>query len=321
VTTTGAIETAGPVFVGGSPRSGTHIVAHLLASHSRYALVRQEVGFHCNARGVPGFVRGRIEKDQLVQRIRERWWPRFGPTGGGGLEGVVSRETVEAALERFLVEDGDDRKAPSARLVRSILDPVAAAAGKPLWVEKSLQNVQAAPVLTWLMPAAKVIHVVRDGRDVACSLAGVSFGPDSRTEALRRWATRVRTADASAREAPAGTVLTLQLEDLVLYDRDASYRRLLDFLALPDEKGTRAFFETELTAERAHVGRWRAELSAYEQTELTQHYEAILTRMRNVGVSCAPPERPGGVSHGVRAREPANPYDPFAGTPPQERRR
>jgi hypothetical protein len=319
VNTPDRIEAEGPVFIGGAPRSGTHILAHLLSSHPRYALVPNEVGFHCNALGVPGYVRRRIDKDELAQRIRERWWSRYGPAGESGLEGVVSRATLESVLRTFLEDEGDDRETASAQLIRSILDPVAAEAGKPFWVEKSLQNVQAAGVLTSLLPTAKVIHVVRDGRDVACSLAALSFGPDSRAEALARWAKRVASAHASTGEARDGAVFTIQLEDLVLYDREASYRRLLEFLALADDERAHAFFETEITPERAHLGRWRAELTPDEQRELTQRYEATLEHLRQAGVEWAATERPGDVSHGVKVRERPNPYDPYAGVPPSDR--
>lgn len=304
------IDGAGPIFVGGSPRSGTHIVSHLIASHSRYAFVPHEVGFHCNMLTIPGYVRGWLTKDELVERLR-RWWPTFGPTYPGGLEGVIGRETFESAIAQFLAEGEEDRKSASARLIHSILDPVAAEAGKPFWVEKSVLNVMAAPILTTLLPTAKVIHVVRDGRDVACSLVSVPFGPDSHYEALARWAKRVTHADKSARRLGSDTVLTLHLEDLVHFDREATYKRLLDFLGLAEEERTRNFFSQEVTAQRAHLGRWRAELSHDEQVELTVRYEATLDELRRAGVRCIPPERVGGISHGVDSREPENPYDPF----------
>ena len=41
------------VFVGGTGRSGTHILGRLLGSHARFADVPIESRFHCNKRGMP----------------------------------------------------------------------------------------------------------------------------------------------------------------------------------------------------------------------------------------------------------------------------
>ena len=55
------------------------------------------------------------------------------------------------------------------RFVRGCFDDYAHKQGKPSWVEMSLDNVAAAPTLLALFPRAKIINMVRDPRDVACS--------------------------------------------------------------------------------------------------------------------------------------------------------
>jgi sulfotransferase family protein len=302
-----AEEPRRPVFVGGSSRSGTHAVAHMLGTSSLFHMIPRELGFHAVPAGLVGYVRERFDRDDLIERLRRRWW-RVVP-GAVGFEGVVTREQLDAALAEFAAAPAD-RVAAGRELVRTLLDPVAAAAGKPSWVEKSTSTAVAAPVLGAMFPDAGIVHVVRDGRDVASSIARMPWGPDTVPEALEYWADRLRRAESGAREVAPGRILVLHLEDLVLLDREGSYRRLLEYLRMEDERAMRAFFDAEVTAERAHLGRWRADLDEQGRERLTLAYRDVLRRLREEGVTCAPPERALEVSY-AGDDEDANPLDPW----------
>ena len=297
-----------PVFVGGSSRSGTHPVAHLIGQSALFHLIPRELGFHAVPEGLVGYVRGRFDRAELIEKLSRRWWRPIPDMVG--FEGVVTREQLDAALAR-LAAASDDRIAASRAFMDTLLDPVAKAAGKPSWVEKSTSTVVAAPVLLEMFPDAAIVHVVRDGRDVACSIARMPWGPDTVPEALEYWADRLRRAESGARAAPPDRVLVLYLEDLVLLDRERSYERLLDHLRIESEPAMRSFFDSELTAERAHLGRWRAELEAPEREKVDALYRDVLRQLREEGVECAPPERSLGVSYEA-AEGSISPLDPWA---------
>jgi hypothetical protein len=282
-------------------------VAHLLGRSSVFELVPRELFFHTVPEGLVGYVRGRFDRDELIERLRRRFW-RVG-AGKAGFEGVVTREQLDEALASFAAAP-DDRVAASRALVETLVDPIAAVAGKPSWVEKSTQTAVGAPVLLTMFPEAGVVHVVRDGRDVACSLAKMPWGPATVPEAIGYWADRLRRADAAARELPDGQVLVIHLEDLVLLDRDATYARLLDYLRLGSEPAMETFFESELTPERAHLGRWRAELEPALREEVDATYRDTLRQLRAEGVACAPPDRELEVSYS--ADEAVSPLDPWS---------
>jgi|RhiMetdeSRZDD1v2_1073273.scaffolds.fasta_scaffold73998_4 hypothetical protein len=301
-------EARAPVFVGGSSRSGTHPVAHLLARSSVFELVPRELVFHAVPEGLVGYVKGRFDRDELIEKLRRRFW-RVVP-GKSGFEGVVTREQLDDALAAFAAAP-EDRVAAARALVQSLVDPIARAAGKPSWVEKSTQTAVGAPVLLTLFPDAGIVHVVRDGRDVACSMAKMPWGPDTVPEAVGYWADRLRRADAAARELPRDRVLVIHLEDLVLLDRDATYARLLDYVRLESEPEMAAFFESELTAERAHLGRWRTELEPAVREQVDATYREALAQLRAEGVTCAPPDRELEVSYAA-GEAGHNPFDPWS---------
>jgi len=70
---------AGPppiVFVGGTGRSGTHVVAKMLGRHSFYRNINNEVRFHCNPRGYPDLLAGSVSLDEFLKKLRKFWWYR-----------------------------------------------------------------------------------------------------------------------------------------------------------------------------------------------------------------------------------------------------
>src|SRR5438477_2771331 len=88
-------ERQGPVpvlFVGGTGRSGSHIIARLLAKSAVYNLIPVEVRFHVDDDGFPGLLAGTVTKEQFVRRLRGFWWKGFQTDRFRGLHNVVPRE-------------------------------------------------------------------------------------------------------------------------------------------------------------------------------------------------------------------------------------
>src|SRR2546423_15723282 len=65
------------VFVGGTGRSGTHVLAKLLSKHPRLSLIPVEVRFHVEDQGFPGLLAGTTSKEDFVRRLRGFWWKGF----------------------------------------------------------------------------------------------------------------------------------------------------------------------------------------------------------------------------------------------------
>ena len=70
-------------------------------------------------------------------------------------------------------------------------------------------------------------------------------------------------------------VLTLRMEDLLRYDREASFRRLLEFLGLGDDPAVRTFFDERATGDRAHIGRWRTDVPPEIQPAFLATYREL----------------------------------------------
>jgi hypothetical protein len=307
------VSTAPPVFIGETPRSGSHALGHLIASHSRYHVLPEEVVFHANDAGLVGYLDGSLTRDELVDALRGQWWNRpafWDRRKTFGLSTMIDPTDFEAALAEF--QGIDDPVAAGRALVERMLDPLAARAGKSGWVEHTPHNVGACMALARVFPDAKFIHIVRDGRDRACSVVRLPWGPDTVEEAISAWAWKLQADEEQARELAPGRMLVVQLEDLVLVDREGTLRRLLEFLELDEEESLRTFFDKNLTAQRAHVGRWRGELAEPERGRIARLYAETLARLKEAGVSCAPVDHGIDVTYARAESEPPNPYDTWS---------
>lgn len=296
------------VFVGGTGRSGTHILSYLLDRHSRFHGVPIECRFHCNPKGLADVVRGRAEPEDFLRKLRGYWWhrvrvgdrayvrARWRAVGRGevrGLHTVIAPERFEEAVGRFEATHGEDLLGASRTLFYDLLAPGAAEAGKPVLVEMSCFTIAAADGLAEIFPEARFVHSVRDGRDSGSSKVALrrkAHHPTDVASGIEFWADRLRQAERGVRglsPTDRERLHVVSLDELVHSDREAAYAGLCAFLGVGDEPAMREFFEAEMSAGAAHRERWREGLSEAEQAEVVRRYEATLERLEVEGYHCA----------------------------------
>jgi hypothetical protein len=76
-------------------------------------------------------------------------------------------------------------------------------------------------------------------------------------KAILWWQDRMRLAIEAKKSIQNSQFLTLDLEKLVLEDREFSYNSLLRLLDINDEPKMKTFFDSEVDVKRANIGRWR----------------------------------------------------------------
>ena len=294
------------VFVGGTGRSGTHVLGELIGRNRRYALVPIESRFHVNPQGFPDLLAGEVTAEEFVEKLRKFWWRRI-PAGEPlpalaprmalgretrGLYKAVSEDTFEAAVARFEDrESGESLELSCRRLFLDLLWPIADEAGKHALVEMSTHNAARAPELARLFPDAKLVHIVRDGRDAGSSKVGKrqkDHHPSDVAEGVDWWLERIERAERSIAEAPDEFVLTLSLDELATGDREGAYASLLAFLGIPQAPKMRRFLDDHMSAENSSRGRWREGLSEADQREINARYERAIERLEGHGYPSGP---------------------------------
>jgi hypothetical protein len=115
--------------------------------------------------------------------------------------------------------------------VRQVFGLWASTRGKPRYADKTPVYVLHMRELARLFPEAAFVHLVRDGRDVACSFLELGWA-DTIEEAAMHWRLRVTRGRRAGRTLPAGRYLELRYEDLV-QDPGAQLRALCATIELP----------------------------------------------------------------------------------------
>ena len=294
-------ERSGPaelVFVGGTGRSGTHVIGRLLGAHPRLADVPIEARFHCNKRGIPDLLEGRVSLDGFLAKLRDFWWHRVRiDDQPRGLYNLLTRAELDRAVAGFEAGYHDDPVSACRALFRDLLWRVAEAEGKPGLVEMSSHNVKEAQILRRLFPDARFVHTVRDGRDSASSVTTKTWGPDRIPAAIDWWAGRLRAIDAGVRGSEDGAsyslgpgrLYTVVLDDLVAGDREAAFNGLLGFLGLEDAQPIREYFDGRMDAGAANRGRWSKGLGPLGRARVRRKYERTLSELAAEGNHVAAP--------------------------------
>ena len=297
-----------PVFIGGSGRSGTTVTLNLLQRHPQFhASLPREIKFLTSRHGLLDLVYTRpfsVEEDlhgyryNLVTRVLpllrrnqmeyftnnlfNRWWSEEGKAGKArGLVQSVSLEVVENAHNEFIRTFALNRASAAREFFYSLAD--AQIKKDALYFGDSTPvNMMHADQIHQLMPEARFINVIRDGRDVAVSISKERWGPNDPYEALSWWANRVHRAALALKRVNPNSVLQYRIEDLIVHEREKSYANLLNFLKLEDSEVLREYFAEQLTAEKLHTGRWRNEVK--DSDRFNAKYKALCKKLLSKGI-------------------------------------
>jgi hypothetical protein len=301
------------VFVGGTGRSGTHIVAQLLGRSHNLAMIPVEVRFHTDPDGFPGLLSGEVSLEHFVRRLRGFWWKGFQTRRFRGMFRFVDRDRFDAAVAAFEVRFAEDREEACRRLFFDLLwfrtERQRTIRGL---VEQSCDTVAQAPTLLRLFDRARFIHVVRDGRDASASRVTQTKGlirPRTRAQGLAWWEDRLARVEAGAAAIPPERLLIVSLDELLLIGGGETLRPLMHFCGTRATSRVRFFYGNRMNREQAHSERWREGLSDRRAARLQHSYEAALDRLeasgaRSVALLRRTLERTGGGA----ADEPPKPY-------------
>jgi hypothetical protein len=280
------------IFVGGTGRSGTHIVSRFLGRHGRLHAIGVECRFHVEEQGFPGLLDGSVTKDAFLERMRGFWWKGTMTGRERGMHKFMPPERFEAALAEF--DRSFDPESPDVacrKLYIELLWPEAMRKGASGLIEQSCDTIAAATTLMRLFPEAKFIHVIRDGRDASASRVSQTRGrsyPRTRMQGLKWFETRIRRIEDGARRIPEERLLQVSLEDILLPPRHEAAKSVARFAGVRFGRRMRRFFYGKMDLSQANAVRWKKGLSARKEARIEKRYVEMIEGLEADGVSSAP---------------------------------
>ncbi|MGH9470533.1 MAG: sulfotransferase family protein [Terriglobia bacterium] len=269
-----------PVFIVGSPRSGNNFLYHTLLSAGGFALYRASAQVFNMM--VPKFGDPAVRRNR--RRLVKAWLasPYFERTG---LDASV--------IEKKLMEGSEN----GGEFLRIIMEEMCRQQGARRWATVSVEEILYLPEIKRTIPEALVLHIVRDGRDVALSLAKMGFvrpfpwdRKRTRLVAALYWDWVVRKGREYGQRLGAD-YMEFHYEDLVQNPRDTLSKigrfieHDLDYDRIRTSGvGTVAEPNTSFRPESGKrefnpVGRWRKAYSEEELLTLEKHIGGLLQEL------------------------------------------
>jgi hypothetical protein len=202
-----------PVFIVGCSRSGTTLLRLMLDSHPSLAIP---------------------DESHFITELHRGWLgARRSPAS------TLERVLVHSRFLRWGLDPAEVRRMaavtrPSSygEVMRTVFAAYAATRGKPRWGDKTPSYIAHIPLLAELFPGAQFIHIIRDGREVARSVAAHRWGPPTPVTAALRWKRQVRAGRRAGRQLPSERYLEVRLEELIVAP-ERVLRGVCDFLHEP----------------------------------------------------------------------------------------
>jgi Sulfotransferase family len=278
-------------FVGGTGRSGTHVVSRLLSSHGKLHLIPVECRFHVEERGFPGLLAGTVTKRDFLKRLRGFWWRGFQTNRMRGMYRFVPRERFDRAVSQF--DDAFDANPELAcrDLFWDLLWPAEAEGEVSGLVEQSCDTIAQAGLLRRLFADSAFVHVVRDGRDSSASRVSQTKGliyPRTRRQGLEWWERRLRAMDAGARALGGEGLTEVSLDELLADPSDEALAELFAVANLSPGRRVRGFLSNRMSLGEANAERWTRSISGAKRARLDALYADALDRLESDGVSAVP---------------------------------
>lgn len=226
-----------PIIVG-APRSGTTLLRLMLDSHPALA-IPPETGFLKLATKLKGRdhkLRERFVRALVTYPAEAPCWPDF----------EIPEEalrTAVAAISPFSFAEG----------YRAFYRLYAGRFGKSRWGDKTPLYCMDLPAIRNVLPEARFVHIIRDGRAAALSLRRMWFSPSDKIGDL---ASYWRNCVLEARRAGLGSpdYLEVRYEDLIL-NAEATLRRISGFIDLKYDEVMLQYYVRAPLRLKEHKGR------------------------------------------------------------------
>ena len=191
-----------PIFIGGMFKSGTSLLRAMLGQHSAIASGLETYWFDWDWSA----------RESEAMKVMYGRLAHFFDMSVAEVSGMAM---ASATAETFLA---------------TLMAEVARRQGKPRWAEKTPGNIAHADRIWAAWPDAKIVHIIRDPRDVFASLVEAKKW-DSPEEFADRWVSTIgRGLRLKGEINPsASSYLAIRYEDLIAAPEE-TMRRVIDFI-------------------------------------------------------------------------------------------
>lgn len=298
------------IFIGGTGRSGTNITRNILANHSQVASFPFEYRFIIDPDGIIDFYHSMsnawspfmadikikrlhhflmnlanrtTKKNNYIDWELSKWFPEyihnvekliselysFKYSGfWPGAKGDNSNYNIWFSNYRNKKELGKIL----GQFIKNNIDQFLIENGKIHFIEDNTWNILFAIEIKELIPKAKLIHIIRDPRDVVASFMKQKWCPHDCKQAVQMYKEIIVRWFNIEKTLSNNYFMYIKLEDLVSKQEDV-IKSICDFSKIPFESSL-----TKIDLSKSNHGRWKKELSRIEKNIVENELSDIIQR-------------------------------------------
>jgi len=294
------------IFIGGTGRSGTNIMKNILALHPRIAVHPFEYRFIIDPDGIIDFYKSAIHcwspyiinnklhrlehflnilseknknKDIYKGWELEKHLPGYINECKKLLNQLIDFKYVgfhyglkkEDEIYFMKYKTKSELKMILGKFIINLIDNYLDDVGKEYYVEDNTHNILFSKELLELIPDAKIIHMIRQPKDVISSLSQQRWAPKDKIQAALWYKSIIDKWNYIKNEIPKETFIEVDLYELSS-NTENILKDICNFIGVEfDEK------MMNLDLSKNNKNRWKKELSTYEVKEI----EKILNDRKN----------------------------------------
>lgn len=251
-----------PVFVLGCPRSGTTLLYYMILSSGGFAVYPEES--HVFNMIIPKF--GNLTTRKSREILMKRWLKSIYFEHSGLDADVIETKILEDC------RDGGD-------FLRIVMEEIARKQGVERWADTTPEHLLYIPAIKKAFPDALILHIIRDGRDVALSMDKLHWltpFPWDKERSLMihglYWEWIVSNGRKGGRSFN-GDYMEVRFEDLIVrptetlasigrfIEHELDYAKILS-VGLGSVKSPNTSFPKEVSGQQfSPIGRWKESIS------------------------------------------------------------
>ena len=192
------LEPEKPVFIVGCPRSGTTVLTVRLGRHSQIVATPETVFFELITHFWPPGIKNQPMNNLAIKRLMR----------------IPRMVKLDLKLSDVInLVEHTDRSHRS--IFCAIMECCRRKVGKPIWCEKTPRHLYHVNKIFKFFPNAKIVHIVRDGRDVADSLRNVFWRENNLSIQAHEWLYNAKLGFEFQNRFPTDMFLTVFYEDFI----------------------------------------------------------------------------------------------------------
>lgn len=283
------IKVEEPIFIVACPRSGTTILATLLNNHSKIASAT-ETHFFNYVSSQKKYKWKDFDLAQLTEFLDESRINDFFTVAKLSKEDFISSFEEDFKIHR----DAEENK---KQVFNLMMQELCKAKGKERFCEKTPQHLQNVKKILSIYPKAKIINLIRDGRDTVNSLIKMPWRPEGLINNSRFWKKYIsyglKAQDEFEKSFPE-SFITVRYEDL-LKNPAETMQEITSFVGVDFEEAVtkpsgiktddaNIFSDWETSwkhksleeIDSTRISAWQKELSDQDQLILNWHQKKVL---------------------------------------------